>query len=102
MDRLMKINNEVYKFQLEMNYWSTYHSNLIDFLLYNTNKLKKKNIKKIHLELIDVQNHILKLEKKIEKKLKKTHYFESEKYYNFIQKQYYETQTNDTETNSDK
>lgn len=86
MDKLMTINNVVYDFQIELNYWETYYSNLVDFLLYQSD-LKKGKIKKIHKELVLVLNHIDKLEKKIERKLKKTHYDDSEKYFNLIQKQ---------------
>ena len=85
MDKLMTINNVVYDFQIELNYWETYYSNLVDFLLYQPN-LKKGKIKKIHTELVLVLSHIDKLEKKIERKLKKTHYDDSEKYFNLIQK----------------
>tara|TARA_B100001248_G_C27330620_1_gene431217 strand:+ start:807 stop:1079 length:273 start_codon:yes stop_codon:yes gene_type:complete len=86
MDRLMTINNIVYDFQIELNYWETYYSNLIDFLLYSSD-LKKSKIKKIHTELVFILSHINKMEKKIERKLKKTHYYDSEKYFNLIQKQ---------------
>ena len=81
MDRLIKINTYVYDFQIELIYWNNYYSSLIDFLEYSKNLSKEKK-QRLHKEMADVKLNIIQLQKKLERRLKRTHYWESEKYYN--------------------
>ncbi len=85
-DRILEINTLIYNYQIEVNYWNNYYSSLKDYLIYNTQYLNKNQVEKIHNELIDVKLEIKKHQRQICKKLKKTHYWHSEKYYNEILK----------------
>jgi len=80
MDNLIKASNYIYDFQLEQLYWDRYYVSLLDFITYNP-KLSKEKLKKIHIELSNVLKHKEKLQKKLNKRLEKTYYWDSERRY---------------------
>ena len=80
MDNILKVNTFVYNFQIELNYWDRYYDNLLEFVTIT--KLTKSQQQRIHKELVDITSHKKKLADNVEKKLKKTYYWESEKFFN--------------------
>jgi len=72
MDNQLLASKRIYKFQLDMIYWSKYVCGLYDYIMYN--KLKPEQKKLILDELVKVELHIDKEKRRIENWLKKYNY----------------------------